>query len=155
MIRRTKFGKDRLAPFGPRMTQTLMAFLEREESRYGPIAPDCPVFSCSKRRRTPIGTNTISWTFHKLLPALHLTVPPGAAAPRLHCLRQFVAVGTLLRWYQSGVDSMSRLFDLSTFVGHVSPSSTAVYLTITTELLNCANDRFAQFASFRLKECMR
>jgi hypothetical protein len=38
---------------------------------------------------------------------------------------------------------MSRLFNLSTFLGHVSPSSTAVYLTITTELLECANDRFA------------
>ena len=38
---------------------------------------------------------------------------------------------------------MARLLDLSTFLGHVSPSSTAVYLTITTELLECASDRFA------------
>ena len=37
---------------------------------------------------------------------------------------------------------MSRLFDLSTFLGHVSPSSTAVYLTITTELLDCASESF-------------
>lgn len=155
MIRQTKFGKDRLVPFGPRMAQTMTAFLEREESRYGPIAPDCPVFSFSKRKRKPVGTNTISWTFHKLLPTLHLTVPPGVAAPHLHCLRHSFAVGTLLRWYQAGVDPMSRLLDLSTFLGHVSPSSTAVYLTITTELLDCANDRFAQFAANSRKECVR
>jgi site-specific recombinase XerD len=155
MIRRTKFGKHRLVPFGPRMAQTMTAFLEREESRYGPIAPDCPVFSFAKRKRTPIGTNTISWTFHKLLPALHLTVASGVAAPHLHCLRHSFAVGTLLRWYRAGVDPMSRLFDLSTFLGHVSPSSTAVYMTITTELLECANDRFGHFAANSRKECMR
>jgi integrase len=154
-IRQTKFGKDRLVPFGPRMAKTVTAFLEREESRYGPIGPDCPVFSFSKRKRTPIGTNTISWTFHKLLPTLHLTVLPGVAAPHLHCLRHSFAVGTLLRWYQDGIDPMSRLFDLSTFLGHVSPSSTAVYLTITAELLDCASDRFAQFALNSRKECIR
>jgi len=154
-IRQTKFGKDRFVPFGPRMAQTLTAFLQSEESRYGPIAPDCPVFSFSKRKRTPIGPNTISWTFHKLLPTLHLTVPPGVAAPHLHCLRHSFAVGTLLRWYQDGIDPMSRLFDLSTFLGHVSPSSTAVYLTITTELLDCASDRFARFASNSRKEFTR
>jgi len=42
----------------------------------------------------------------------------------------------------TGVDPMSRFFDLSTFIGHVSPASTAVYLTITTELLECAGMRF-------------
>ena len=73
------------------------------------------------------------------------------AAPARHSF----AVGTLLRWYQEGIDPMSRLFDLSTFLGHVSPSSTAVYLTITTELLDCASNRFAQFASNSRKECMR
>jgi site-specific recombinase XerD len=155
MIRQTKFGKDRLVPFGPRMAHALTGFLEREESRYGPIAPDCPVFSFAKRKRTPIAANTISCTFHKLLPTLHLMVPSGVAAPHLHCLRHSFAVGTLLRWYQAGVDPMSRLLDLSTFLGHVSPSSTAVYLTITTELLECANDRFAHFASSSRKECMR
>lgn len=155
MIRQTKFGKDRLVPFGPRMAHAITTFLEREESLYGPIAPDCAVFSFSKRKRTPIGTGTISWTFHKILPSLHLKVPPGVAAPHLHCLRHSFAVGTLLRWYQEGVDPMSRLFDLSTFLGHVSPSSTAVYLTITTELLDCASNRFAQFASNSRKECVR
>ena len=38
------------------------------------------------------------------------------------------------------------LHRLSTFMGHVDPSSTAVYLTITTALLHEANRRFERFA---------
>ena len=155
IIRRTKFGKDRLVPFGPKMAHAIAGFLDREESRFGAIPPDAPAFSFNKQKRMPIGTNTISWTFHKLLPALQLTVPSGVARPHLHCLRHSFAVGTLLRWYRSGVDPMSRLFDLSTFLGHVSPCSTAVYLTITTELLDSASERFARFAVNSRRECLR
>lgn len=154
-IRQAKFGKDRLVPFGPKMAEEIIRFLQREESRFGPIPPDRPVFSFTKHNRTPIGTGTISWTFHKLLPKLHLVVPSGVASPHLHCLRHSFAVGTLLRWYREGVDPMSRLFDLSTFLGHVSLSSTAVYLTITTELLECASSRFAHFAVNSRKESVR
>jgi integrase len=152
IIRQTKFGKDRMVPFGPKMARAITGFLNREESLFGPIPPDCSAFSFNKHRRTPIGAGTISWTFHKLLPALQLTVPSEVAPPHLHCLRHSFAVGTLLRWYRAGVDPMSRLFDLSTFLGHVSPSSTAVYLTITTELLECASSRFADFAAKSRKE---
>jgi site-specific recombinase XerD len=155
IIRHTKFGKDRLVPFGPKMARAIAGFLDGEESRFGPILPDDTVFSFDKTKRTPIGPNTISWTFHKLLPALQLAVPSGVAPPHLHCLRHSFAVGTLLRWYRAGVDPMARLLDLSTFLGHVSPSSTAVYLTITTELMNCATERFAAFAVNSRKESVR
>jgi integrase len=154
IIRQTKFGKDRLVPFGPKMADEIAGFVQREESRSGPLPPDCPVFSFGKNRK-PMGTNAISWTFHKILPKLQLVVPAGVAPPHLHCLRHSFAVGTLLRWYREGVDPMSRLFDLSTFLGHVSPSSTAVYLTITTELLECASTRFAHFAENSRKEGVR
>jgi integrase len=153
-IRQTKFGKDRIVPFGPRLAHAIAEFLEREESRYGTINPEEPVFSFDKRKRRPIRTNTISWTFHKLVSTLGVTIPSGVSAPHLHCLRHSFAVGTLLRWYQTGADPMSLLLDLSTFLGHVSPRSTAVYLTITTELLESANDRFACFASTSRRECI-
>ena len=63
-------------------------------------------------------------------------------------------VNTLLRWYREGIDPAPRLLHLSTFMGHVDPSSTAVYLTITTELLQEASDRFARFAAPLLKEIL-
>jgi site-specific recombinase XerD len=155
IIRQTKFGKDRFVPFGPKMASAIRGFLQREEARRGPISPDYPVFSFGKTKRTRIGPNVIGCTFHKLLPALQLTVPSGEASPHLHCLRHSFAVGTLLHWYRDGVDPMARLLDLSTFLGHVSPSSTAVYLTITTELLECASGRFAEFAMNSRKESIR
>jgi len=155
IIRQTKFGKDRLVPFGPKMASAITGFLQREESRCGTISTDCPMFSFGRKTRTPIGPNVISCTFHKLLPALQLRASSGEASPHLHCLRHSFAVGTLLRWYREGVDPMARLFDLSTFLGHVSPSSTAVYLTITTELLECASARFAEFAMNSRRESIR
>ena len=71
--------------------------------------------------------------------------------PRLHCLRHSFAVGTLLRWYREGIEPQDRLLHLSTFMGHVQPSSTAVYLTITAGLFKEANQRFECFATPLLK----
>ena len=69
-------------------------------------------------------------------------MPDGVAPPHLHCLRHSFAVGCLLRWYREGLDPSTRLYQLSTFMGHVDPASTAIYLTITPQLLAEANRRF-------------
>lgn len=146
VIRQTKFSKSRLVPFGPRVGVVLLDYFQQQTKRYGRLALEQPVFSFSRTTVRPISTNTISWTFHQLIPQLNLCVPPGVSQPHLHCLRHSFAVGTLLHWYRSGIDPARRLIHLSTFMGHVSPSSTAVYLTITTELLQSANKRFERFA---------
>ena len=77
---------------------------------------------------------------------LDLAVPEGVSPPTLHSLRHSFAVGCLLRWYREGLDPSSRLHQLSTFMGHVDPASTAIYLTITPALLAEANRRFEDFA---------
>jgi integrase len=142
VIRDTKFGKTRLVPFGPRIGDMLHDYRKhRGESQ----APDAAFFSFT--RRGPVHPGTISQTFHQLVPRLCLAIPPGVAPPRVHDLRHAFAVGTLLRWYREGVNPAARLFHLSTFLGHANPSSTAVYLTITSELLTAANRRFEGFAA--------
>jgi integrase len=70
----------------------------------------------------------------------------------VHDLRHAFAVGTLLRWYRSGLDPGTRLLQLSTFLGHVSPVTTAVYLTITPELLGEASARFERWAHAAVTE---
>lgn len=140
VVRGTKFGKSRLVPFGPRLGALLGTYLALSPDR----PPEAPVFSFTSRGA--IHPGTISQTFHHLVPRLGLTVPPGVAPPRLHDLRHAFAVGTVLRWYRTGADVNGRLFHLATFLGHVSPSSTAVYITLTTELLQAANRRFETFA---------
>jgi len=141
-VRDTKFYKSRLVPFGPRMCERLARYVDE---RFGEHAdPEAPLFSFTKRGA--VHECTISLTFHSLLPRLELHVPVGVCTPRLHDLRHAFAVGTLLRWYRSGLDPNARLIHLSTFLGHADPASTAVYLTITDELLREADRRFRVFA---------
>tara|TARA_R110002094_G_scaffold192808_1_gene166751 strand:+ start:1426 stop:2424 length:999 start_codon:yes stop_codon:yes gene_type:complete len=150
--RETKFSKTRLVPFGPRLCTALRDYIRQQTEQYDVLAPEQPVFSFSRATARPINPNTISWTFHQLMPGLALDIPPGVSPPHLHCLRHSFAVGTLSHWYRTGIDPARRLIHLSTFMGHVCPSSTAVYLTITPELLQCANQRFEQCAAPILRE---
>jgi site-specific recombinase XerD len=141
-IRETKFSKNRWVPFGPNMANRLRRYCDQ---RYGETAAtETPLFSFTQGRH--IHPCTISQTFHKLLPQLELQLLSGVAPPRVHDLRHSFAVGTLLRWYREGVDPNRRLIHLATFLGHVDPNSTAVYLTITDELLREAAQRFHAFA---------
>jgi len=89
---------------------------------------------------------TASQVFHALVTTLGLPVPDGVSAPVLHSLRHSFAVGRLLRWYREGLDPAARLPWLSTFMGHVDPVSTQVYLTITPALLEQASLRFEALA---------
>lgn len=143
-IERTKFYKSRLVPFGPRMAALLRGYLDARRQSSQALTAEAPLFSFSHNR--PVCPETISQTFHALVPRLNLRVPPGISAPRLHDLRHSFATGTLLRWYRSGGDPGARLLQLSTFMGHVDPASTAIYLHATEELLLEANRRFEQYA---------
>jgi len=147
VIRQSKFGKSRLVPFGPRMGEKLHQYLDKRERRLGHLKADQATFSFSRDHCLPVYTNTVSWTFHKLVLDLQLKVPPGVGAPHLHCLRHSFAVATLLRWYREGIDPAERLLYLSAFLGHVNPTSTAVYLTVTDELLQSASRRYERFAA--------
>ena len=144
VIRQTKFRKSRLVPFGPRMAALLREYHQTRVGQVGALSPDAPVFTFTARGE--INPCTVSQTFHALVPRLGLSVPPSCSPPRLHDLRHSFAVGTLLRWYRSGADPGAGLLKLATFMGHVSASSTMIYLTITRELLHEANRRFEAFA---------
>lgn len=142
-IRDTKFSKSRIVPIGPKLAARLRCYVDR---RYGKTHDAAtPLFSFTKGGC--ISAETISQTFHALVPKLGLRLAPGVCSPRVHDLRHAFAVGTLLRWYREGIDPNCRLIYLSTFLGHVDPNSTAVYLTITDELLQEADLRFRAFAA--------
>lgn len=78
IIRQTKFGKDRLVPFGPKMANAITDFLQREQSRSGPISPDGPVFSFGRREQrldpTSSAGHSVSCCLHsnsRFRPARH------------------------------------------------------------------------------------
>jgi integrase len=104
--------------------------------------------------RTAISLSALGRTLHQLCAELELRLAPGVSRPRVHDLRHSFAVGTLLRWYREGLDPASRLLHFSTFLGHADPASTAVYLTITPELLAQASRRFERFAGEKLREVL-
>jgi integrase len=145
VVRETKFAKSRLVPFGPRIGRLVADYLDlgMVTPRIGPLSAELPIFSF--RKGQPVSPGTISTIFHELVSQLALPVPDGTRPPCVHSLRHSFAVGTLLRWYRNGVDPGSRLLQLSTFMGHVNPRSTAVYLTITTDLLTEASQRFERW----------
>ncbi|HLM96390.1 MAG TPA: tyrosine-type recombinase/integrase [Acidimicrobiales bacterium] len=139
VVRGGKFGKSRLVPHGPRIGELVAHQVERRSG-----ADDAPLFSFDGHNC--VSPCTASQVFHRLVTELSFPVPNGVSSPCLHSLRHSFAVGCLLRWYRDGLDPAARLFQLSTFMGHVDPASTAVYLTITPQLLAEANRRFEAFA---------
>jgi site-specific recombinase XerD len=145
IIRDTKFSKSRLVPMGPQLANRVATFLAVRTERAGRLSPDDPVFSFTGGR--PINPGTISQTFHMLVPKLGVSVPEGARPPTAHHLRHSFAVGRLLRWYREDGNPAANLMKLSTFMGHVDPTSTAIYLTITAELLDAAARQFERFAA--------
>ena len=149
-IKDTKFRKSRLVPFGPKIAHCLLQYRQHRMALGGEVAVEAPVFSFTPGY--PVNPATVSITFQALIRHLQLTIPPGTRRPTVHCLRHSFAVRTLLHWYQSGLDPESRLLHLSTFLGHVNVSSTAVYLTITEELLSEASQRFERLAMSHSKE---
>ena len=143
------FGQGRC--FGPKLAARLRSYLALREARGYACAGACFLFAWNGR--DPISTNSIRNTFRDdLLPQLALDVPAGVFGPHVHGLRHSFAVRTLLRWYRQGIAPADRLHHLSTFLGHVNPASTAVYLTITSDLLSAANQRFEVFAPLLTEE---
>ena len=151
-IHQSKFAKNRLIPFGPKLASKHKDYVQQRETYVGHLSPDQPLFCFSQNKGRSVSPHTVSGTFHEMCQKLGLNMPPGVVMPRLHCLRHSFAVGTLLRWYRQDIDPNDRLLHLSTFMGHVHPSSTAVYLTITADLFNEANQRFERFAAPLLNE---
>ena len=125
-------------PFGPKLAQRVAQYVNHQHASNQDS--DLPLFSFTKRGC--LCAETISQTFHALVSKLQLHISAGTSPPRLHHLRHSFAVATLLRWYREGVDPNGRLMYLATFMGHVDPNSTAVYLTITEDLLRQAAQRF-------------
>ena len=60
--------------------------------------------------------------------------------PEVGRQRHRFAVSTLLGWYRHGQDVQARLPELSTYLGHTSPTSTYWYLRAAPELLALAAD---------------
>jgi len=136
VVRHSKFNKSREVLLHSTTVEALRAYARKRNRVVG-------------RRRSPsfflsqAGTRLFSqnvWqTFARLRKWAGLPLRPRP--PRIHDLRHSFAVHTLLRWYRAGVDVEPRIAALSTYLGHVSPSTTYWYLTAAPELMGLAAQR--------------
>lgn len=135
-VRTGKFGKSREVPLHPTTTAALRAYARRRDRVYRRCRS--PSFFVSQTTTRLIYKN-IEVGFRRLVRRGGLT--QGRRRPRIHDLRHTFAIRTLLDWYRAGVDVEARIPLLSTYLGHVNPSSTYWYLTAAPELMGLAAKR--------------
>jgi len=136
-IREGKFGKSREVPLHPSTREALRAY-EKERNRTLP-RPRSSAFFLS-RVGTRLHRQNVSMTFSRVRRHAGLE-DRKPRRPRIHDLRHTFAVQTLLAWYRAGADVEAQLPRLSTYLGHVNPSTTYWYLTATPELVALAARR--------------
>jgi integrase/recombinase XerD len=139
-VRNGKFGKSRSVPLHPQASSALAEYARHRDRRFR--RPANPAFFLSLA-----GSRLIYSDVHQTF--LHLLVAASLAdrephRPRIHDLRHTFAVRTLVEWYRAGLDAESRLPLLSTYLGHVNPSSTYWYLAAAPELLGAAAERLEE-----------
>lgn len=131
LVRRSKFGKSRVAPLQPSAIEALDEYARRRDQLCP--RPASESFFVSLR-----GTRVIYecvWPTHRML-CQRAGIGAGSRwAPRVHDFRHSFAVRTLLGWYRDGHDIQVRLPWLATYLGHREPRYTYHYLSAAPELL--------------------
>ncbi|HEX4127184.1 MAG TPA: tyrosine-type recombinase/integrase [Acidimicrobiales bacterium] len=136
-VRNSKFNKSRQVLLDATTVDALRRYGRlRDELCPSPQAPALLLSSTGARLGHPV----LQPTFVGLLRQSGV----GTSAPRrprVHDLRHSFTVATLVRWYRDGGDVAPRMPALSTYLGHVDPSSTYWYLQAAPELLALAAER--------------
>jgi integrase len=142
LVRASKFHKSRLLPLSGDAHQALEAYL-RARRRHGyPLAAESAlIWNRSRRGGRAYTGEAVRCGLDAIFTAADIRTPTGAR-PRVHDLRHTFAVHALLRWYRRGDEPQAKLPFLSTYMGHVSPVSTAYYLPLVSALAEAASLRF-------------
>lgn len=134
-IRDTKFAKTRLAPLDSTTVEVLTAYDQRRQHlRPRPSTPAMFVSTTGTR----LIYQNVHLTWFELCRRTGLEPLSARCRPRPHDLRHRFAITTLIEWHRDGENIHARLPDLSTYLGHIGPSSTYWYLRAVPELLALA-----------------
>jgi len=138
VVRSGKNGTSREVPLHPSAVAALRAYARRRDALCP--RPGSPGFFVSIAG-TRLDYRAVWHEFDRLRRRTGLTGRPGSRPPRLHDLRHAFVLRTLLAWYRAGVDVEAHLPRLSTYLGHVDPTSTYWYMEAAPELLALAAER--------------
>jgi integrase/recombinase XerD len=132
-VRQTKFGKSRLVPMAPDLTEKMRTCRDATQRRLGTRTSDAPFFAGPRGK--PVSSDALRVSFHAVLFQAGIAQTGSVKRPRLHDLRGTFAVHRLLLWYEQDADLTAKLPLLSTYLGHVGLGSSQRYLQLTKDLL--------------------
>jgi len=131
-VRQGKFGKSRLLPLHPTTREALRSYAERRDRHLGSRC--CAHFFVAERGGRLV-KQYVHRVFCRLSREIGLRRPGDSSRPRVHDLRHFFAIRTLLGWYREGTDVEKRLPILSTYLGHTCVRDTYWYLSACPDLM--------------------
>jgi integrase len=137
-VRHTKGNRPRLVPLHPSTVEALCRYAEkRDELIHRKTETHFFLWDGGRRLQH---ANVNRW-FVMVLCQAGLRKPGGRRGPRMHDLRSYFAIKTLLNWYRTDFDVEAHLPELSTFLGHSGIQGTYWYLSAVPELLKLATQR--------------
>jgi integrase len=142
-IVKSKASKSRLVPLHASTVTALQRYTAIRD-RVHP-KPKCDAFFLTDRG-TALSYQRVTVTFRELRRKLGWRASLGKPLPRVHDLRHTFAVRALLHWYEAGANVDEKIAALSTYLGHINPTSTYWYLTAVPELMAIGCRRFESYA---------
>lgn len=137
-VRRDKSGRSREVALHPSTVRALVAYTRvRDELCPHPKDPSFLISATGVR----LHRGTVNHEFDRLRRYCGLDYDTLGRAARIHDLRHTFVLRTLLNWYREGADVEAQLPLLSTFLGHVEPSTTYWYFEAAPQLLSLALER--------------
>lgn len=138
-IRDTKFFKSRRLPLSAGALAALQNYVKARGKAGASVNPESSLFWHERGGYSYIAAEQL---LRRVIQEAGLRTAPGRGGPRVHDLRHTFVVHRMTEWYRQGINPQSRLPYLAAYLGHRDIHSTLVYLTITQELLQSANERF-------------
>ena len=139
-VRQAKGNKSRLVPLHSSTVDALQQYARiRDEICLQPKGPTFFVWEGGG----PLHYQ-LTWEWFRVAAAQAGLRQPGGGrgGPRIHDLRHYFAIRTLLNWYRCNADVEAQLPQLATFLGHVHVSDTFWYISAVPELLDLATRRW-------------
>lgn len=149
-IRETKFFKSRILPLTASVLAALREYMEARRRAGAPQDPASGLF-WHDQNGTRYTTKGVASLFVDILRRAGLKPSKGRIGPRIHDLRHSFVVNRMLAWYRAGINPQEQLPFLATYLGHRDINSTLIYITVTQELLQHANERFRSFGAHCLQ----
>jgi integrase len=146
VVRHGKFNKARELVLHPSASDALRRYsADRTRTAVGHRSPAFFVSNVGTR----LLRRNVQHVFQHLVQITGLPPRSGSCRPRIHDLRHSFAVRSMLDAYTAGQDGQARLALISTYLGHVHPTSTYWYLSASPELMAVAGKRLETYLAGR------